>query len=92
MTFGGHILIVVVTAILAATGYDIIPTTALNDTTLNIRNSDDYLRHMAWMNRFEDGTVMWRGFVKEVQNRTQVETVYCFFCIGDVVNYGFMIG
>ena len=65
---------VVVTIALSATGYDIIPTTALNDTTLDIRNSDDYLRHMAWSNRFEDGTIMWRGFVDEDQNTTQVGT------------------
>ena len=77
---------VVVTNVLSATGYDIIPTTALNDTTLNIRTSDDYLRHMAWLNRFEDGTIMWRGFVTEDQNSTQVGTDYCFFDTGDAVN------
>ena len=76
---------VVVTIVLSATGYDIIPTTALNDTTLDIRNSDDYLRHMAWKNRFEDGTIMWGGFVDEDPKTTQVGTVYCFFDTTDAV-------
>ena len=61
---------VTVTAILIGTGYDIIPIT-FDRIPLDIRTNDDYLRHVAWTNRFEDGTIIRRGVASD---GTQVST------------------
>ena len=67
---------VVTTAILAGSGYDIIPIT-FDQIPLDIRTNDDYLRHVAWSNRFKDGSVIRRGFASD---GTQVRAGYYFFC------------
>ena len=49
-----------VTAILVAADYDIIPI-SFEGLPLDIRDNDDYLRHTAWAERFEENTIIRRG-------------------------------
>ena len=59
LALGAHIFMLMTTGILVAAGYDLIPIT-FDRLPLDIRDNVDYLRYVAWQEKFEQWTIIGR--------------------------------
>ena len=74
LSLSWHILVLLITVILVSVRYDLFPVD-FRTLPMSIRDSDDYMRGMAWMKRYEDNSVIRRGqAVEPVQKERSTPT------------------
>ena len=68
VTLSLQMLAIVVSGILVAFRYDLFPV-MFGSLPLHVRQSDDYLRGLAWTNRYQDRTVVRHGRKRNTEQR-----------------------
>ncbi|KAI0215660.1 hypothetical protein LSAT2_032285 [Lamellibrachia satsuma] len=81
LTLTCHMLALFVTGVLVAVRYDIFPV-AFGQLPLTIRDSDDYLRGLAWMHRHQETSLIRRGRTNstvQLKRSVPIEALQLFF-------------